>query len=53
MPDDNYRKLTAFSYYEKLGDSYEEMMYMPVDGEQDRLGLYKKAPDYKIVPFCI
>nr|WGD74599.1 cystatin-like fold lipoprotein [Bacillus subtilis] len=46
-PEDNYKKLTAFSYYEKLGDSYEELTHMPVDGDQDRLGLYKKTPDYE------
>lgn len=46
-PED--KKLTAFSYYEKLGDSYEELTHMPVDGDQDRLGLYKKTPDYEEV----
>lgn len=40
---------TAYSYYEKLGDSYEEMAHMPGDGDGDRLGLYKKTPDYKEV----
>lgn len=48
-PEDNYKKLTAFSYYERLGDSYEELTHMPVDGDQDRLGLYKKTPYYEEV----
>ncbi len=45
--EESSRKLTAYSYYEKLGDSYEEMAHMPGDG--DRLGLYKKTPDYEEV----
>lgn len=29
--------------------SYEEMAHMPGDGDGDRLGLYKKTPDYEEV----
>ncbi|AHZ14508.1 cystatin-like fold lipoprotein [Bacillus velezensis] len=49
QPEESSRRLTAYSYYEKLGDSYEEMAHMPGDGDGDRLGLYKKTPDYKEV----
>lgn len=44
---DTDRKL--YYYYEKLGDSYEEMSDMPGSGEGDRLGLDKKTPDYEEV----
>ncbi|WP_240683060.1 cystatin-like fold lipoprotein [Bacillus velezensis] len=47
QPEESSRRLTAYSYYEKLGDSYEEMAHMPGDGDGNRLGLYKKTPDYK------
>lgn len=36
-----------YYYYEKLGDSYQEMSKMPGSGEDDRLGLDKKTPDYE------
>nr|WP_223302500.1 MULTISPECIES: cystatin-like fold lipoprotein [Bacillus amyloliquefaciens group] len=49
QPEESSRRLTAYSYYEKLGDSYEEMAHMPGDGDGDRLGRYKKTPDYKEV----
>ncbi|MCC8304769.1 MULTISPECIES: cystatin-like fold lipoprotein [Bacillus] len=49
QPEESSRRLTAYSYYKKLGDSYEEMAHMPGDGDGDRLGLYKKTPDYKEV----
>lgn len=42
-------ELTSYDYYEKLGDSYEEMSEMPGSGEGDRLGLDKKTPDYEEV----
>lgn len=42
-------ELTSYDYYEKLGDSYEEMSDMPGSGEGDRLGLDKKTPDYEEV----
>ncbi|SCC39371.1 protein of unknown function with cystatin-like fold [Fictibacillus enclensis] len=47
--DDPDRELTPYYYYEKFGDSYEEMSGMPGSGEGDRLGFYKKAPDYEEV----
>ncbi|MEG7379703.1 cystatin-like fold lipoprotein [Bacillus subtilis] len=47
MPDDSSRELTTFKYYEKLGDEYIEMSDMPGNGENDRLGLSKKTPDYE------
>lgn len=47
MPDDSSRELTTFKYYEKLGDEYKEMSDMPGNGENDRLGLSKKTPDYE------
>ncbi|MCY8802627.1 cystatin-like fold lipoprotein [Bacillus spizizenii] len=49
MPDDSSRELTTFKYYEKLGDEYKEMSDMPGNGENDRLGLSKKTPDYEEV----
>ncbi len=42
-------ELTSYDYYEKLGDSYEKMSEMPGSGEDDRLGLDKKKPDYEEV----
>lgn len=42
-------ELTSYDYYEKLGDSYEEMSDMPGSGEGDRLGLDIKTPDYEEV----
>ncbi|MCY8057820.1 DUF4467 domain-containing protein [Bacillus spizizenii] len=47
MPDNSSRELTTFKYYEKLGDEYKEMSNMPGNGENDRLGLSKKTPDYE------
>ncbi|MCA0102969.1 cystatin-like fold lipoprotein [Bacillus velezensis] len=47
MPDDSSRELTTFKYYEKLGNEYKEMSDMPGNGENDRLGLSKKTPDYE------
>lgn len=45
--DDSDRELAPYDYYEKLGDSYEEMSEMPGSGEGDRLGLDMKKPDYE------
>ncbi|QNU06727.1 cystatin-like fold lipoprotein [Peribacillus butanolivorans] len=48
--DDPDRELTPYYYYyEKLGNSYEEMSEMPGSGEGDRLGLDMKKPDYEEV----
>lgn len=47
--DDQDRELTPYYYYEKLGDSYEEMSEMPGSGEGDRLGLDMKKADYEEV----
>ncbi|KFI04996.1 hypothetical protein JN25_00440 [Bacillus sp. BSC154] len=47
MPNNSSRELTTFKYYEKLGDEYKEMSNMPGNGENDRLGLSKKTPDYE------
>lgn len=50
LPEESSRKSwLLILYYEKLGDSYEEMTHMPGDSDGDRLGLYKKTPDYKEV----
>lgn len=49
MPDNSSRELTTFKYYEKFGDKYEKMTDMPGNGENDRLGLSKKTPDYEEV----
>lgn len=46
---DSPRKLSTYAYYEKVGDKYERMSKMPGSGEGDRLGLYKKKPDYEEV----
>lgn len=45
----NLYRLVIYDYYEKLGDSYEEMSKVPGSGEGDSLGLDKKAPDYEEV----
>ncbi|MCY8949621.1 cystatin-like fold lipoprotein [Bacillus atrophaeus] len=42
-------KISSYDYYEKLGDKYKEMEHMPGSGEGDRLGLYKKTPEYEEV----
>lgn len=42
QPEESSRKLTTYSYFEKLGDSYEEMAHMPGIEDGDRLGLYRK-----------
>ncbi|AMK71145.1 hypothetical protein Bateq7PJ16_0580 [Bacillus subtilis] len=47
MPDNSSRELTTFKYYEKIGDKYEKMTDMPGNGENDRLGLSRKTPDYE------
>ncbi|UQZ49010.1 DUF4467 domain-containing protein [Bacillus sp. PK3-037] len=49
MPKGSSRELTTYKYYEKLGDKYEKMTGMPGNGENDRLGLSKKTPDYEEV----
>ncbi|WP_415859167.1 cystatin-like fold lipoprotein [Bacillus halotolerans] len=49
QPEGDSHELTTFSYYEKLGDTYEEVDNMPGNGENDRLGLSKKTPDYEEV----
>ncbi|MDV3522609.1 cystatin-like fold lipoprotein [Bacillus subtilis subsp. subtilis] len=47
LPEDHSRELSPYDYFEKLGDKYEEMDSMPGNGENDRLGLSKKTPDYE------
>lgn len=47
--DDSDSELTSYVYYEKLGDSYEEMSEMPGSGEGNRLGLDMKKPEYEEV----
>ncbi|WP_376768338.1 cystatin-like fold lipoprotein [Bacillus rugosus] len=47
LPKDSFRELTSYTYYEKVGDKYQEMGGMPMNGENDRLGLSKKTPDYE------
>jgi hypothetical protein len=42
-------ELSSYDYYEKIGDSYEEMSDIPGSGEADLLGLDKKTPDYEEV----
>nr|WP_240939715.1 cystatin-like fold lipoprotein [Bacillus tequilensis] len=49
QPEESSRKLTTYSYYEKLGDSFEENAHRPGGGDGDRLGLYKKTPGYEEV----
>ncbi|MED0870028.1 cystatin-like fold lipoprotein [Bacillus spizizenii] len=49
QPEGDSRELTTFSYYEKIGDAYEEMDSMPGNGENDRLGLSQRTPDYEEV----
>ncbi|MHB9998931.1 cystatin-like fold lipoprotein [Bacillus spizizenii] len=49
LPEDHSRELSPYDYFEKLGDKYEEMDSMPGNGENDRLGLSKKTPDYEEV----
>ncbi|MBT2627411.1 cystatin-like fold lipoprotein [Bacillus sp. ISL-32] len=45
--DNPNREIAPYSYYEKIGDSYKELDHMPGNGENDRLGLSKKIPDYE------
>ncbi|AKI90951.1 cystatin-like fold lipoprotein [Bacillus subtilis] len=47
LPEDHSRELSPYDYFEKQGDKYEEMDSMPGNGENDRLGLSKKTPDYE------
>ncbi|MDN4184931.1 DUF4467 domain-containing protein [Bacillus subtilis] len=47
LPKDSFRELTSYTYYEKVGDKYQEMDGMPMNGDNDRLGLSKKTPDYE------
>lgn len=47
LPEDHSRELSPYDYFEKLGVKYEEMDSMPGNGENDRLGLSKKTPDYE------
>ena len=49
LPEDHSRELSPYDYFEKLGDKYEAMDSMPGNGENDRLGLSKKTPDYEEV----
>ncbi|WAE50318.1 cystatin-like fold lipoprotein [Bacillus subtilis] len=39
--------MTSYTYCEKVDDKYHEMEGMPINGENDRLGLSKKTPDYE------
>ncbi|MBW7635123.1 DUF4467 domain-containing protein [Bacillus licheniformis] len=43
----NDQKRITYSYYEKTGDSYKKLERMPGSGENDRLGLDRKTPDYE------
>ncbi|WP_324659109.1 cystatin-like fold lipoprotein [Bacillus velezensis] len=47
--DNGSLNYSPYEYYEKKGNDYEEMAHMPADGDGDRLGLYKKTPDYEEV----
>ncbi|MBT2572832.1 cystatin-like fold lipoprotein [Bacillus sp. ISL-51] len=47
--NDGLLNYSTYDYYEKMGNDYEEMEHMPSTGEYDRLGLYKKTPDYEEV----
>ncbi|MDQ1852703.1 cystatin-like fold lipoprotein [Bacillus stercoris] len=47
LPKDSFRELTSYTYYEKVGYKYQEMDDMPMNGENDRLGLSRKTPDYE------
>ncbi|MBG9805897.1 hypothetical protein ABD69_04205 [Bacillus subtilis] len=47
--NDGSLNYSTYDYYEKMGNDYEEMEHMPATGEHDRLGLYKKTPDYEEV----
>ncbi|MCY8675627.1 cystatin-like fold lipoprotein [Bacillus spizizenii] len=49
LPEDHSRELSPYDYFEKQGDKYEEMDSMPGNGENDRLGLSKKTPEYEEV----
>ncbi|MFJ9290622.1 cystatin-like fold lipoprotein [Bacillus halotolerans] len=44
---DSNDELSSFSYYEKQGDEYTRLEDMSRTGENDRLGLSKKTPDYE------
>lgn len=44
---DSNDELSSFSYYEKQGDEYTRLEGMSRTGENDRLGLSKKTPDYE------
>ncbi|WOC57451.1 cystatin-like fold lipoprotein [Bacillus halotolerans] len=46
-PKDSNDELSSFSYYEKQGDEYIRLEDMSRTGENDRLGLSKKTPDYE------
>ncbi|WP_437177785.1 cystatin-like fold lipoprotein [Bacillus vallismortis] len=46
-PKDSNDELSSFSYYEKQGDEYIRLKDMSRTGENDRLGLSKKTPDYE------
>ncbi|MCY8187675.1 DUF4467 domain-containing protein [Bacillus spizizenii] len=48
-PKDSNDELSSFSYYEKQGDEYIRLEDMSRTGENDRLGLSKKTPDYEEV----
>ncbi|TWG82533.1 cystatin-like fold lipoprotein [Bacillus subtilis] len=46
-PKDSNDELSSFSYYEKQGDEYTRLEGMSRTGENDRLGLSEKTPDYE------
>lgn len=46
-PKDSNDELSSFSYYEKQGDESIRLEGMSRTGENDRLGLSKKTPDYE------
>ncbi|MBY8914524.1 DUF4467 domain-containing protein [Bacillus sp. YC2] len=47
--NDGSLNYSSYDYYDKMGNDYGEMEHMPATGEYDRLGLYKKTPDYEEV----
>ncbi len=46
-PKDSNDELSSFSYYEKQGDEYIRLEDLSRTGENDRLGLSKKTPEYE------
>lgn len=44
---DAVREPTSYPINEKVGEKYQEMDGMPMNDENDRLGLSRKTPDYE------